>query len=384
MIRLRQIFVIWVSTAIVSLGVGICVGTEETSATTYIRADSHYSPDDVAGIRRLIHRREQVLQAGTWMDWADWIAPSSQSYFQEQKRWFDDAFRYLDRDSYRLQLDKVETTSLGTVAHIKQSYTHHGKQTNNQYLLIVEYDPQKRHWVEVEQPFHQKKTTWGMLKVDRLELLSKEHIYQEAIEKGKSYFQQKLGWIPKPIEIKVFQRADRLAQSVKLSLPSWVGGWNEANQAIKLVSEHSTSSEWEKSGIVHELTHQVISDLTHDNAAYWFQEGAAMYYEELLFPTPQIHIKSEAIWSREQLEMMNLENLSHQDAVRFYESCREQYRRLLKDIGESGMRSFFAEIRKYNRMDVDSSEKIQVCNQRTNRSLQKVFPFFKKGIDQAV
>ncbi|MDQ0418399.1 hypothetical protein J2Z48_002591 [Croceifilum oryzae] len=377
MSRLRRMVVIWTSVAIVSWGAWTYIGAEESSATTYILADTLGSSDDIAGIRQLLHKREQVLQEGAWIDWTDWIADSSQSYFQEQKRWFDDAFHYLDRGSYRLRLNKVETTTLGTVVHIKQSYTHHGKQMENQYLLVVKYDPQKRHWVEVEQPFYQKKTTWGTLKVDRPDLLSKEHVYQDAIEKGKSYFQQKLGWTPKSIEIKVFQRADHLAQSVKPSLPSWVGGWNEANQAIKLVSE-PTSSEWEKSGIVHELTHQVISDLTHDNAAYWFQEGAAMYYEELLFPTPQIQMKSGELWSRAQLEMMNLENLSHQDAVRFYVSCREQYRHLLKDIGERGMRDFFVEIRKYNRMDVDSSEKIQACNQRTNQSLKKVFSFFKK------
>ncbi|SDZ31382.1 hypothetical protein [Thermoactinomyces sp. DSM 45892] len=373
-IHMRMI-VVWIG--VVSLGVGMYVSKVESNAATYIHLASSYS-DDVVGIRQLIHKREQVLREGTWIDWTDWISPSSQSYFQEQKRWFDDAICYLDRGSYRLQLDKVETTTLGTVAYLKQSYMHHGKQVKNQYSLIVKYDPQKRHWVEVEQPFYQKKTTWGTLKVERSDLLRKEHVYQDAIDKGRAYFQQKLDWTPKPIEIKIFQRADHLAQSVKPSLPNWVGGWNEANQAIKLVSEANTSSEWEKSGIVHELTHQVISDLTHDNAAYWLQEGAAMYYEELLFPASSIKMRSEKIWSRAQLEKMNLENLSNQDAVRFYVSCREQYRQLLKDIGEGGMRYFFEEIRKYSRMDVDSSEKIQVCNQRTNRSLQKVFTIFKK------
>lgn len=337
------------------------------------------SSSDLEGICQLIQRREWVVREGKWVEWVDWMDGSSKSYLCEQKRWFDDAYHNLDRSSFRLTLEKVETNAQGIIAHVKQTYIQQGKHVNRKYPIVVRFDSKKRHWVEVEHPFFLKQTFWGNLKADVPSLLRKENLYNEAIMKGRKYFSQTFGWKLKPIEIKLFQQADHFAQSVKLSLPAWVGGWNEANQAIKLISVPNLSSDWEKAGIIHELTHHVVSDLTHDNAAYWLQEGAAMYYEELLFPSKsKIQLRPDQIWSRQQLEQLNLESLSDEEAMRFYLSCREQYIRLRHEVGDRGIQALFAELKKYNQIDLDSSEKIQVCNQRTNQALQKIVHFFKK------
>lgn len=375
---------LWMWTLIGLIGVWMWLGIFSTPIERFAQTSS-LSTNDLAGIRQLIQQREWVVREGNWEDWKDWLDASSKSYFCEQKRWFDDVFRKFDRKSFRLALEKVVTNSQGVVIHVRQTYAQQGKQVNRRYKVVVRFDQKKQHWVEVEHPFFLKQSSWGTLKADDPKLLKKENLYHAAITKGRDYFTQTLGWKSEPIEIKLFQQADHFAQSVKLSLPTWVGGWNEANQAIKLVSQHNIPSEWEKAGIIHELSHHVVSDLTNDNAAYWLQEGAAMYYEELLSPSKsKIQIKPDQIWSRQQLEMLNLESLSDQHAMRFYLSCLEQYRRLQREIGDQGLRALFAELRKFNQIDLDSSEKIQVCNHRTNEALQKIYYFFKKGIDHVI
>lgn len=378
----RVILCLW--TLIGLTGAWLGLGTSSVSVEMFAQTDSITS-NDLEGIRQLVQRREWVVREGNWTDWTDWIDKSSKSYLCEQKRWFDDAFRNVDRKSFRLVLEKVDLNSQRTIAHVKQRYSMGGKQVHRSYRVVVRFDQRKQHWIEVEQPFFMKQTRWGTLKADEPSLLKKESLYHEVITKGRDYFHQTLGWKSEPIEIKLFQQADHFAQSVKLSLPSWAGGWNEADQAIKLVAERNTSSEWEKAGMIHELTHHVVSDLTHDNAAYWLQEGAAMYYEELLSPSKdKVKIRPEQIWSRQQLEMLNLESLSDEDAMRFYLSCREQYRRIQHQIGDQGVQALFAELREYDQINLDSSEKIQACNQRTEQALQKIDHFFKKGIDQAI
>lgn len=331
---------------------------------------------------KLIKQKEQGVQRGDIHLFLKGIDPKSLSYWNEQKRWFQDAINYVDKSSFHLDLLREETWNNRTIAVIKQRYLKKGKLQESLYK--VEVKKVAGHWLEVDFPFYEVPVSWGKIKVETKDLLSKATMTEKAIDNAISYFKNKYNWSPDHLEIKLFRNPEPFLQSVKLSLPNWVGGWNESGQAIKLLTEPKFQAEVDQMGLAHELTHQMISDLSNDNAAYWLQEGAAMYYErQIVSGVDQLKMESSYLWGLEELEQKKLEQMNGKDVLRYYLSCQEVFRQLKSELGEDGIRTVFDQLREMPMIDKDSNLKIEVCNDRTKKAIQIVREKLKKVIDQA-
>lgn len=324
-------------------------------------------------MNKVIIQREEAVNRKNWEQFKRTLIPNDTLYQQEQKRWFADAITYIDPQSFTLKIDKVIAKNKDTVlVWLEQKFRKNKKQYVVRYPLLFRHV--KEGWRDQDFPFNRlQKDKIKVLYTDPL-LEEKAHVALDMMKRTSYVMQQRYHWKPKHLTLKLYHQPDWFQQSVKLSLPAWAGGWNEANQSIKLISGMQTIRSF-SSGIVHEMVHQLISDQSHDNAAYWLQEGAAMYYEEKLLPGLHEDIpeqKSFRPFTLAQLEKKDLEQLNAHDAQRYYLSCYHFFDFLYETYGERKIQQVLHFLQRFPQIDADSSDKIPELNRRTQLSLRHV------------
>lgn len=340
-------------------------------AATYF-PPPHGSEEFIA--KKLLKQKESAVRERNLRHFLAVLDHENRFYLQEQKRWFADAINVIDPDSYRLTLVQVQSKQKDRFhIEVKQSYQQHGKQYVLRMPLVIRRT--KTGWKESDFPFFSLKDGPIQILYTTPALEESAYIALDTIQRALYVMKQRHQWNAKKVEVKLYHDAELFRQSVKPSLPTWSGGWNEAGQAIKLVVNHRDPKLY-ASGLVHELAHQMVSDLTNDNAAYWLQEGAAMYYEKHLLPGLHEEISPiaeqlPAKYSYTDLKKLDLERLPDQAASQYYLSCYRFYRFLMEQYGEEKMKSVFAVLKKYPYLDQDSNRKKELLNARTEKALQQ-------------
>jgi hypothetical protein len=328
-------------------------------------------------IVQLVHEKAQAVNRRDWISFQRVLHPDCPVYMQEQKRWFQDAIRYVDRGSYRLDvLSVIPYRPYQVLAWVEQSYRRKGTRYAVKFPLLFQRTDQG--WRDSDYPFRHMTGTGVIVRYTDQRLHDQATVALGTVQRSLVQFRSKYGWTPRrDVEVKLYHHPEVFRQSVKLSLPMWAAGWHEAGQAIKFVGL-SNVDDWEPSfamGIVHEMTHHMISELTGDNAAYWLQEGAAGYYQSHLLPglkedeDPTVSVTP--LWTVRDLEQRNLERLSDVEATQFYAQSRDFFQFLVERYGEKKLQRLFAVLAMFPVIDQDSSDKLAICNARTRKAVQK-------------
>ncbi len=320
-------------------------------------------------IQALFTAKQEAVRTGDMKAYLNTIFPDKH-YQQEQKHWFFDAITYIDPKSFRIQVEQI-THLKPNVYQVKitQSYTREHRHYRYTYPVIV------------------KKTSFGMKDADTFTDELKQGVMKvkysdtneikqanqtlRMLKNISARLRDIYHWKPDVMEVKLYQDPALFRQSVKLSLPTWAGGWNEAKQAIKLVVGN-TDTKSLYHGLAHEYTHQLVSSLTNDNAAYWLQEGAAMYYEAKITGEPPQFNHQFHPYKIKELEKLNLEQLPDDLASKYYLSCYAQFRQLVEQYGENKIGQVFLNLKKYPFVDKDSVMKQKETNFLTSKSLHFV------------
>ncbi|UWE03952.1 hypothetical protein [Laceyella sacchari] len=329
---------------------------------------------EIGEFRQLFAQKEQALKEKNWLMYRATLDEENQTYLHEQKRWFQDAVRVIEPGSFRLQLLQVKAVGRGTaVVQVKQSYRMGKKAVSFNYPLSLK--KRTDGWKDADLAF-------SVLKHERISVYYSDPALEREATLAMNTLQQayeglhrRMGWTTKGIEVKLYHRPEVFRQFVKPSLPEWAGGWHEANQAIKFIGG------WGElrllaAGLVHELTHQMVSELSNDNAAYWLQEGAAMYYEAHLLPRLMVGHETNRLKRRmslAELERAKLEKLPSDQAEQYYLSAYLAYKSLAERWGDRALGAVLRELGKYPYLDLDSSEKQPTLNQRTRNAWMRVF-----------
>jgi hypothetical protein len=233
----------------------------------------------------------------------------------------------------------------------------------------------KQGWKDADSLAFARKKGFITIKYSDPDLLNQADRALTILSHVSEVMADKFLWQPRNLEVKLYADPEVFRQSVKLSLPTWAGGWNEAKQSIKLLVGKSDTASLTH-GLAHEYTHQLVSDMTNDNAAYWLQEGAAMFYEALLSKEQPFIDKDFHPYTINQLEQLNLEQLPDEEASRYYLSCFMRFKELIQQNGERQLGKALLKLRQYPYRDEDSAVKQQETNKRTKNIFQKdrLFP----------
>jgi hypothetical protein len=328
---------------------------------------------EVKQVADVIKRKERAVNQNRIGAFLALLNPELDTYVHEQKRWFQDAVQYIDPGSFRLHVLSLEKESGNAYrATVSQSYKKDGRLFQVKYPLLIKKT--ERGWVDSDLPFHVMAHGPIVVRYSHPALKEQAHIALDVLKRALYVLKRRMEWSPEKVEVKLYHDAEMFRQSVKPSLPAWAGGWHEANQAIKFIGGISNHRSF-ASGMVHELTHQMVSEQSGDNAAYWLQEGAAMYYEAHLLPG--LHeghpmTADDGRWmSIAELEKTSLEKLPDREALRYYLSCYHQFRRLVEGHGEGAWRRVLRELRKNPYLDVDSNQKMDTANRLTREALRR-------------
>lgn len=335
-------------------------------------------------IKSILREKEQAVNQKNQSQFLSIIDQENSFYVQEQIRWFSDAIRYIDPNSFHLELIHVYPQQGNHFcADVKQSFRKNG----NLYSVVMPIRIRKTEegWRDSDLDFLRLQNGPVVVSYTRPEMEEKAYIALDTIKRALYVIQNRYHWNPKRVEVKLYHDPELFRQSVKLSLPIWAGGWNEDKQSIKLIVSKEEPNRF-ASAIVHELTHQMVSDLTQDNAAYWLQEGAAMYYETHLLPglheeklPEEDQVKPK--YTLAELQKLNLEKLPDQDAYQYYYSSYQLFRFLIDEFGEERMDQLFKQLRQYPYINMDTVMKQEKLNQLTNQAIQKVFSLTEQQLD---
>ena len=335
-------------------------------------------PEPVADtIRKLVKEKETAVNSQNREQFLQLINPSRKAYWREQKRWFEDAVRYIDPGSFRMQVESViPERPFRVCAWIKQSYRKNGREHSLTYPLRFEKTDQG--WKDSDLAFEHMASGDVVVYYTDPRLKRQATIALDIVRRAVDGFHEKYSWMPaEAVEVKLYHEPELFRQMVKPSLPEWAAGWNEAGQSIKFVGA-LRMDDWEgsfASGLVHEVTHKMVSERTGDNAAYWLQEGAAEYYQTRLLPGLRNLMDEQKIerpWRFAVLESLELEKLPLKEASQYYSQSGHLFRFLIERYGEDKIREIFAVLRKHPTIDRDSADKIPELNRRTRAAIKKV------------
>ncbi|TCS93319.1 peptidase MA family metallohydrolase [Hazenella coriacea] len=359
---------------------GICLSFICLEMVTAHQIVEEVDPDGTAAIQTVVKQKEKAVNEKNLSSFMDVLHPDSRSYKQEQKRWFMDAIQYIDPHSYRLEVESIHAEKEGRwQVWVKQSYRKKGKSYHVKFPLCFEKTASG--WKDRDLPFYQMSKGKVVVYYTSPNLEDQAHMALDICERASYALTNRFQWKPQQlIEVKLYHHPEVFRQSVKLSLPTWAGGWHEAGESIKLIGGQSTAKGL-ASGLVHELTHQMVSELTRDNASYWLQEGAAMYYEAHLLPGlyDEVGESRVKLFTVKQLESLDLEALDGKEAHRYYQTCYQLYSYLMEIYGEQKLKQVYQDLHGELTIDVDHKEKLQELNRRTRESFQKVLG---KSMDQ--
>ncbi|RAL22012.1 peptidase MA family metallohydrolase [Thermoflavimicrobium daqui] len=320
----------------------------------------------------LIKQKEQAVNQHDWSRYVSILHPDHPYYIQEQKRWFFDTIQYIDPGSYQINLLSVISQSDQQIdVWVQQSYKRNGK------LFTIKYPLRfvKTHlgFKDADLAFHQIQSDSIVVRFSDSKLKEQGKLALDTLKKAIFLLSSKYHWRPKRIEVKLYHHPEIFRQSVKPSLPKWAIGWHEADQAIKFVAEGMDKKEL-AFGLIHELVHQMVSEITNDNASYWLQEGAATYYEKNLLSKPMSgKIIRTPLIGLDRLEKIRLEKLPMHQAHLYYQSCYHLFDFMVQEYGEKQMRRFFTFLGKFPKLDCESSEKIKTTNWRTRKGIDHVW-----------
>lgn len=301
------------------------------------------------------------------------------SYYYEQLRWFQDVLHVTDKDQFRQKVISIQKKDHGWVVHVENMYTIDQKRKRSKKILKLKRMGNRL----VAEEFFPYKIENGNIKVYYSEKSHREKSLAalKSAEDTLHRFQERYRWQPKELIIKLYHLPEVFRASVKLSLPTWAAGWHEHKESIKLIGDLNQS--FIENAVIHELTHQMVSDLTNDNASYWLQEGAAMTFEGILSSKEdKFVLPREERFSISDLGKKDLESLPDEEAWRYYLSSKLLFRFLLENYGEEKMEKLFVELSKLGENDADSRSKRSRNHQFTLNSIKKIYGLSLEDLDE--
>lgn len=337
---------------------------------------------DEQELHQLVKRQQVAVQTGDKAAFLATIHEENRLYYAEQAHWFDDLLENPVQHFTRRISSIEEVTSEQAVVWVEQRYRdHHGE---HRMLAPIR-------WLKMGEEWKDDGLLFDVLSDGRITVKfthpEMKGLAKELLLMGSQIvhvFGQKYGWQPLfPVEIKLYGNEEWFRQSVKLSLPRWAGGWQEYGEAIKFICNGNGA--FVRHALIHELSHKMLGEMTHDNAAYWLQEGLAEHYQWEWNGNrhqQRLRLSPEQAYSFEQMTELNLETLAEEEAARYYLQAWSMVTFLLDTYGESRMKRLMLELQNYPYAPLTAAQKLEQSSQRTEQALKKVYQLDMQALER--
>jgi hypothetical protein len=378
---------VWVKAIIVSFLIIILIITPSFSYAEFAMDEKFFiSKQHVLHIDQMFQMKEDAVNKRNEEQFLSLLHNKNSKYMKEAKNWYRDAIKYADSGSYQLRIIKVRPLDKGICrVTLKQSYRKNGKSFHLVFDTLVIRD--KQNWLDSDVFFHEINQNNVIVKFSDPGLETMAQGGAIILNKFVANFNEKFGWTPhQKLELKLYNKSELFRQSVKLSLPEWAVGWNEYGESIKFVGDDGYDKKLFFSGLKHEVTHQMLGEMTNDNAAYWMHEGLATYYEVQFIKneTGKKEVRQEEVihkeeklelprprWTIQEMMKVNLEELDTEEAKDYYYQAYLIMNYFIKNYGEDVLKNWMTELNKFPYVAVTTSEKLAGSNARTVQAFEK-------------
>jgi len=302
-------------------------------------------------------------------------------FYKEQQRWFEEVVYKKEKGyEYNIELSNVVLNSedngqINFVVSINLPSSTEGMVHNVSYEIIKNQEK----WKLNDVPFEElSEGIFTIYYIDGQENVANHVLVdtKDIVELYSSTF----GWQPKTINVKLYDSMQELNATIPWTR---AGGWNEKGESYKLIA--NTTEEAKFALLSHELTHTFLSDLTNDNASLYLQEGLATMFQMIVSrnesgivvmnldqATDQLKVLKEKL-NRPLLTLEELSNLDYDNGAPFYQDGALLTNYLIQTKGIEEYKLFLAELKNYPYIDKRQEHKLEIGNQHTLESLEKMF-----------
>ena len=302
-------------------------------------------------------------------------------FYKEQQRWFEEVLYKKEKGyEYNIELSNVVLNSedngqIDFVVSINLPSSTEGMVHNVSYEIIKNQEK----WKLNDIPFEE--LSEGIFTIYYLD--GQENVANHVLEDTKDIvelYSSTFGWQPETINVKLYDSMQELNATIPWTR---AGGWNEKGESYKLIA--NTTEEAKFALLSHELTHTFLSDLTNDNASLYLQEGLATIFQMIVSrnesgivvmnldqATDQLKVLKEKL-NRPLLTLEELSNLDYDNGAPFYQDGALLTNYLIQTKGIEEYKLFLAELKNYPYIDKRQEHKLEIGNQHTLESLEKMF-----------
>lgn len=346
-------------------------------------ADPTASEETRRAIGQVVIQRQDAVLKRDREAFLRTVDAGNATYLVEQGHWFDDAARTVKAFSLQVRDVKVTAPDLAQVSLTEAFTLTGGEQHSFDYQAV--YRLCDGFWKASDYAFdelHQDQVTvrhWDRPNAAKGAL-------QDELA-NLVWLTQTFGWQPaSDLVIKLYPERDPFLYSIKPSLPTWVGGWNEAGEAIKFRAPRDVPPDAD--GLLHESTHHMLSEMTNDNASYWFQEGLAGWTPGARAGKFDMNRLRQRLggplrWTLPELEAQDLESMEGPDVGAYYAEAFLVVKYLMDTYGLDRFKAITAELAKHPANPMTAAEKTSETNQLTRAALEKALgiPFDRFAAD---
>jgi hypothetical protein len=332
-------------------------------------------------IRKYFSKYIKSIEMKNYQRFLSFQNSNNKYFFTEQKRWFKEVGRK-EAQGYifvpNIDEVKIFSKNKGEMVFRLKIIRRSGREKNYKIVYKILKNMENK-WQLDDYNFHTYEFKHGILlyseganpEIVKNSIMITPVIIDEYIEKFE--------WSPTNLSIKIFSSLDEISASI----PSFTAyGWSEKNESIKiLVPAYEKNPKVAlKNMLRHEISHNMISDLTNDNASLYLQEGIAVYLEKNTEPNRLEEYINEVLKLEEftLLSIKDMNSKSYKDGRVIYHQGFLLTNFLIKMYGNQKFKELLNVLKSYQYIDERIEYKKSENDQLTFKSLELVYGNYKR------
>lgn len=255
--------------------------------TPALPAPTPVKTPDLAALDATIAQMEASVRAGDGNRYLALVDTTDPFFAQEQRMWSRDLGEH-PATTYRLQHDHDRIDGNRAITHLTIEWKT-GRTAQRSVQFDAAFTWQDNGWLY-------SGPNWSEVRDGQITIKyfpSQEALARDLLPRIQPVLAKVANDLampqPLPVAIALYPGMTLLQESIYLSYPSSLGGWNEPGESIKLLVGQSTQAEGLVGVLAHELTHNTMfgAGIAHNRAPWWLEEGMADLEASAYWPSSE-------------------------------------------------------------------------------------------------